>query len=380
MKSIFVISDFFFPGSKAGGALRSIFNLVNLMENHIHLYIYTRDRDLGDIKPYENIILDTWIDFGRHEVKYVSKSSYKFYLIVQEIRKKRVKILYYNSFFSSFSSFIVYFMICFNMLSDIKVIIAPRGEFSKGALELKKCKKSIFIYLFKLANLHKKITFHASTVFEKMDIINKFGDACDIKIALDPVETSEYPKYLYSDKILRIIFASRISPKKNLLTALKIVGKLKIPCIFDIYGPIEDSNYWAKCLDLIRKLSENIKCQYKGTFDNSDSAIIFSKYDLFLFPTQGENFGHIILESMRGNCYVLLSNKTPWKDLKMYEIGEEITSDDINDYVFSINKFYKNIDFYRKKKNNLQTYLNEKMGLDKILEDYLNLFEVERGI
>ena len=35
---------------------------------------------------------------------------------------------------------------------------------------------------------------------------------------------------------------------------------------------------------------------------------------LFFFPTRGENFGHIIVESLAAGCPVLLSDRTPWTD------------------------------------------------------------------
>jgi glycosyltransferase involved in cell wall biosynthesis len=39
----------------------------------------------------------------------------------------------------------------------------------------------------------------------------------------------------------------------------------------------------------------------------------FAAYDLFAFPTLGENFGHVIFESLRVGTPVLLSDRTPWR-------------------------------------------------------------------
>ena len=44
---------------------------------------------------------------------------------------------------------------------------------------------------------------------------------------------------------------------------------------------------------------------------------VFSQHDLFAFPTKGENFGHIILESLSAGTPVLLSDKTLWQDDKL---------------------------------------------------------------
>jgi len=38
-------------------------------------------------------------------------------------------------------------------------------------------------------------------------------------------------------------------------------------------------------------------------------------YDAFIFPTLGENFGHVIIESLSAGCPVLCSDQTPWNDV-----------------------------------------------------------------
>ena len=38
----------------------------------------------------------------------------------------------------------------------------------------------------------------------------------------------------------------------------------------------------------------------------------FSEYDAFVFPTRGENFGHVIAESLSASCPVVCTDQTPW--------------------------------------------------------------------
>ena len=40
-----------------------------------------------------------------------------------------------------------------------------------------------------------------------------------------------------------------------------------------------------------------------------------ARHDLFLLPTRGENFGHVIFESLAAGVPVLVSDRTPWRDL-----------------------------------------------------------------
>jgi hypothetical protein len=41
-----------------------------------------------------------------------------------------------------------------------------------------------------------------------------------------------------------------------------------------------------------------------------------AEYDLFLFPTLGENYGHVISEALASGCPVVISDQTPWRNLE----------------------------------------------------------------
>ena len=47
----------------------------------------------------------------------------------------------------------------------------------------------------------------------------------------------------------------------------------------------------------------------------------FSKYDVFLFPTKGENYGHVIFEALAGGCIPIISDQTPWNDIEQAGCG-----------------------------------------------------------
>ena len=55
---ILVFIGNYLPGYKAGGILRNIANTVDHLSEEFEFKIVTRDRDLGDEKPYQNIILN----------------------------------------------------------------------------------------------------------------------------------------------------------------------------------------------------------------------------------------------------------------------------------------------------------------------------------
>ncbi len=48
------------------------------------------------------------------------------------------------------------------------------------------------------------------------------------------------------------------------------------------------------------------------------------EHDLFFLPTLGENFGHVISESLSSGTPVLISDTTPWRNLRAKGIGENL--------------------------------------------------------
>jgi glycosyltransferase involved in cell wall biosynthesis len=205
----------------------------------------------------------------------------------------------------------------------IKIIVAPRGEFSKGALNIKRLKKSIYITYSKLNNFYKRVLFHASNEREKEDILKIFPNS-NIIVAADLIklpQTDYKQSYNKESNKLRLCFISRIVPIKNLLHAIAVVHKLKeinVDIIFDIYGTKDDMNYWRKCENTIQALKLNNSIKYINELLPDEIYKTASKYDLLLLPTKGENFGHIIFESLSVGTPVIISNNTMWHSIENF--------------------------------------------------------------
>ena len=101
---------------------------------------------------------------------------------------------------------------------------------------------------------------------------------------------------------------------KNLDFLLRALINVKYPIELTILGPKEDLAYWDKCKKLILKLPTHVKINVGDEILPEKIKETFSKYDLFTFPTRGENFGHVIPEALSAGTPILLSNQTPWKE------------------------------------------------------------------
>lgn len=324
---ILCFAGYYIPAYKAGGPIKTILNMVEQLPE-LEFSIVTRDRDLGDNFSFQTISLDKWQKVGNSDVFYLTNAKK---LISDVIKIRKFDVIYLNSFFDFGFSIKIILALKLNRIKPCAVILAPRGEFSVGALAIKPFKKKIYIKLASILGLYKHVIWQASSTLERNDIIAALSVSDEkIFIAKDLPSKNvdfKFDKENIISSELRIVFISRISPMKNLDFALKVLSSVKGDVIFDIYGPQEDKFYWAECESLISKLPCNIKVTYRGIIHPEDIMLVFSKYDLFLFPTRGENYGHVIAESLSVGTSVLTSDQTPWQRLPDDELGWDLPLD-----------------------------------------------------
>lgn len=145
------------------------------------------------------------------------------------------------------------------------------------------------------------------------------------------MDRSYFSKPLYSNmkenkRVGSVIFCflSRISPMKNLDLAIGLLDGLKGDVQYHIFGPIEDKTYWNQCKKRIETMASNINIEYKGEVPHEQVEQVFSQCDFFLFPTRGENYGHVIIESLLAGCPVIISDQTPWRNLEASGVGWDL--------------------------------------------------------
>lgn len=163
--------DYYLPGFKAGGPIKTIMGMVESMGEEYEFYIVTRDRDFKDDRPYSNIQINSWNTVGKAKVYYISPDKFTFRNLYRLMAEISYDVLYLNSFFS-FRATILPILV--RLLSDTKkpVLLAPRGEFSPGALAIRFLKKRTYTMLFDHSCIGNRFAWQASSMNELQDIIN----------------------------------------------------------------------------------------------------------------------------------------------------------------------------------------------------------------
>ncbi len=326
---ILTFSGCYLPGYKAGGAMRTIVNIVDHLGDEFEFKIITADRDLGDEKPYPGIKVDGWNRVGKADVFYMSPKRRCLGNFRRVFCFTEYVVIYLSSFFSPHFTIKPLVLRRLRLIPDRPVVVAPEGEFSPGAFWLKRFKKRPYLFVAKALGLYRAVLWKASSEHEEADIQRWLGKDERVFIAQDlpPIIHAGDDLSSRHDKVsrgLKIIFLSRISCKKNPDGALNMLRGLKGKVEFNIYGPIEDKSYWAECQKIISNLPRNIDVRYCGSVEHDQVGAVMREHDIFFLPTLGENFGHVILEAFCAGCPVLISDQTPWRDLEEKGVGWDL--------------------------------------------------------
>ncbi|GMV37984.1 MAG: hypothetical protein AMXMBFR61_24920 [Fimbriimonadales bacterium] len=319
MSDVLVFADWYLPGFRAGGPIRSISRLVEALGDEHRFSIFTRDRDLGDDQPYSQVSYDQWLDQGRFRIYYASPRNQGVRSILSRIREVRPDVIYLNSFFSRFTIRVLVLR-RFGMLGGIPVVLAPRGEFSVGALGLKARKKLPFLRTAKALRLYDGLLWHMSTDEEAQMVQAKMGPVWHVVASDLPEMGCGVPERLPSRGEKRaghanFVYLSRIHPMKNLLYAVDRLASIGGEYHLAIYGPVADAEYMTRCMNALAELPHAADWEYAGVVAPDQVIPTLAAHHFLLLPTQGENFGHVTIEALWAGCPVLISDRTPWKSL-----------------------------------------------------------------
>ena len=373
-KKILIFVDWFTPGYKAGGPIRSVSNLIDHLADEIDFYIVTSDRDLGDQNPYENIHFDKWINKPYYNVIYLSRGNMNSAFYQDIYAKILPDFVYLNSLFSYLFS-----ILPLKSLSSFNpnIYLSPRGMLGDNSLQIKPIKKKVFLLLARAINFYKNICWIASNDIEKQQIVSKFGKNINLIVAPNlPIKQVDFhwDGGLKKEGELSLLYICRISPIKNIDFLIGLLNSINGKVKLAIVGPVEDHAYWGKCLKHIKLLNENVFVEYLGEKSPSDIQFLFNNYHCFISSSFNENYGHSIVEALSFGCPVIVSEQTPWRELESYFAGFSL---ELNPELFTEKiQFFldMNNSSFLKYKQGALNYFKMKIDLDIFKDNYRKIF------
>lgn len=326
---VLVFIGWYSPGFKAGGPVRSLVNMVDHLRDRIDFHIVASDTDYTEPEPYEGITPDTWTVLpGGERVWYASRNAANAAVWKGLLKERAWEAVYINGIYAWAFSILPLWLL---RGTDQKRIVAVRGMLASGMMKHGALKKRMFLAVMRTLGCYRGVRFQATNAEEVDDVKRWISPGADVVevpnlgrklIAAAPPSRDKRPGEL------KLVSVARIAVEKNTHFAIERLQGLTGDITFDLYGPIYDQGYWQRCRQAIATLPSNVRVHYKGVIDPEEVPALFSRYHALFMPSQGENFGHSMAEALACGLPLLISDRTPWKDLEAQDAGWDLPLDD----------------------------------------------------
>ena len=253
----------------------------------------------------------------------------------------------------------------------IKVVLSPHGMLEPWILAHNPWKKKIGLFLYQNKAIRNADHLHATAPMEK-DSIRNLGFTNDITIIPNGIDLSEIrmKKKSYGSK--KVVFLSRIHPKKGielLLEAWRIADTKGWS--LEIAG-----NGDAGYIQILSQSASDISnVHFVGAKYGEEKWNFLRSADLLILPTHSENFGIVVAESLAVGVPVITTKGTPWEDLNIHNCGWWIDLS-VNSLCITLPTVFLKDSFELKELGeNGMKLIEDKYNISQIGIDIINLYK-----
>ncbi len=314
-RRIFISIPWFTPAYKAGGPIQSILNLVNREIAGVEYFVFTSNRDL-DQSRLEGIEANNWYQFNDQTKVFYSKRVGRADVLMAQVKLVQPDILYSVGVFDWHFNIIALFF-----CRAPKKILSARGMLHTAALKQKAFKKNLFLSFVKMMGIRQFVQFHATDEIEKGFILEVFGKNARVHIAQNYPRLFDIGERSVKHTSLQLLSICLISKMKNILLVIESLQYCEQQIDYNIYGVIKDADYWQQCQEAIKTLPQNIRVIYHKDLIPSSVEQVLAAHQVFIQPSESENFGHALVEAFSAGLPVITSNFTGWNNLQQERAG-----------------------------------------------------------
>lgn len=337
---VVILSTYFAPAFLAGGPVQTLSAMVKNAPDGVVVDVVTTNLDHGiaDILP---VPTGSWTKWNRANVLYTNGRLRSILRALRQVSGRHPDYVYVNSLFDPRFSLLPQMLARLGLFRSAQIVLAPRGELNEGALALKWTKKQVFLALYRTLGLARGVIWHASTEHEAQDIRREFGGQTGIIVRRNDTMLPNVPRRRRQRAAgpCRLLFASRLSAKKRLDLLLESLRYVHQDCELMVVGAFDDPDYEKRCRDLVNTYELQGRVLFAGPSSREGVLGAMTQADVFVFPTAGENFGHVIAEALSVACPVIVSRHTPWSDTLASGGGVVVEEDTARAFGDAIDEF-----------------------------------------
>ena len=383
---ICLVSSSFYPAVFYGGPISATWDLSNkLAEKGYEIYVSTTNangnQQLNECKnQFIQKSKNVWVKYYHEQL--INKLSFSFIFgIWTDIKKSDIVYIEYLFHYT------VLFSLLFSIAQKKKIVICPRGSFSKYTFSNKfSAFKKIWFFVF-INPFQNKIKWQASSYLEKYDIKRFFPNAY-VKEVNDGIDFSSFQdadvlsktdlvlKYTNQEfrEIDSVFFSmGRLHKIKRfdvLIDAFSIFVKEHPTAKLLVAG--EDDGVRLRLEEQIRSLGLIDVVFLIGSVNHKQKKELLTNATAFALASEFESFGIVVAEAFSCGCPVVVSNKTPWKDIEKNKCGILAENEKVsfcNALRMIIDKNYQSKD--------CKEYVKTHFDWETISDDFIGSFLIE---
>lgn len=202
------------------------------------------------------------------------------------------------------------------------LIVSPRGMLSQYGLSRKRMQKLAVWYGFQRPAVSRAHAWHATSDAEAREI-RAFGINQPIAVIPNGVDLPICDNGSRLSKADRqVLYLSRLSPKKGvekLLRSWACIAPSKPSWRLSIVGP-DEGNY-RQHLERVKASLGLRSVEFLGAQYGRERDQFLQAADLFVLPTENENFGLVVAEALSFGVPCIVTRGAPWEGLEVNKCG-----------------------------------------------------------
>lgn len=207
-------------------------------------------------------------------------------------------------------------------------VVTPRGMLDPWARERSWWKKRAVRAWFQDSHLFQAACLRATSEMEA-EHFRDAGLRKPIAIVANGVEVPRsLPARIEQDR-KRLLFLSRIHPKKGIITLLRAWAAIEAAhpdWDLIIAGP-DELDHTFEMQNLARRLGVQ-RVKWPGAVYGEAKSVLYRSADCFVLPTHAENFGLVVAEALAHGVPVITTRNAPWEGLRLNQCGWWIELDE----------------------------------------------------
>jgi glycosyltransferase involved in cell wall biosynthesis len=331
---VLLLSPYFLPAEQGGGSVRAVQALTAALKDEFDFTVLARDHDLRSPTTYPEAARDAARRATGLDLRYLARGQAGRQVLHATLAEP-FDLIYLQSLMAPDLALLPLLWARRRGTNAPPLLIAPRGELMPGALAQRPLAKRLYLALLRGLGLLARAQWHATQVEEAAAIERAVGARAHIAPDLPP-PLADFPApalTAHAPGPLRVLFLSRIDPVKNLGFAIDVLARVSRPVEFSIAGPIGNAAVWADCQARLQALPAHIQVRTLGPQSPDAVPPLLATQDLLFLPSLSENHGYVVQEALLCGCAVLLSDRTPWRQLQAAGVGADLPLNDPQAFV-----------------------------------------------